>query len=52
MKKLRVCVDTSVVGGYFDIEFEEWSKALVNDFRAGRYEAVVSNVGAREIAAA
>lgn len=52
MKKLRVYVDTSVVGGYFDIEFEEWSKALVNDFRAGRYQAVVSNVVAREIAAA
>jgi len=52
MKKLRVYVDTSVVGGYFDIEFEEWSKALVNDFRVGRYEAVVSNVVAREIAAA
>lgn len=51
MKKLRVYVDTSLVGGYFDIEFEEWSKALINDFRAGRYQAVVSNVVAKEIAA-
>jgi hypothetical protein len=52
MKKLRVYVDTSVVGGYFDIEFEEWSQALINDFRAGRYQAVVSNVVGKEIAAA
>ena len=52
MKTLRVYVDTSVVGGYFDVEFEEWSKKLIADFRAGRYQAVVSNVVTKEIAAA
>lgn len=52
MKKLRVYVDTSVVGGYFDTEFKEWSCALVTDFRAGRYQAVVSNVIGKEVAAA
>lgn len=52
MKKLRVYVDTSVVGGYFDAEFKEWSVALINDFRRGRYRAVVSNVVAKEISAA
>ncbi len=31
-----VYVDTSVVGGYFDPEFARWSRALVDDFRAGR----------------
>lgn len=50
MKKLRVYVDTSAVGGYFDTEFKEWSQALINDFRAGRYQAVVSNVVDKEIA--
>lgn len=40
------------MGGYFDIEFEEWSQALINDFRADRYQAVVSTVVGKEIAAA
>jgi predicted nucleic acid-binding protein len=52
MKKLRVYVDTSVIGGYFDEEFSEWSTALVGDFRSGRYQAVVSNVVSKEISAA
>ena len=52
MKKLRVYIDTSVVGGYFDAEFEEWSRALVNDFRSSKYQAVVSNVVSKEIDAA
>jgi len=49
MKKLRVYLDTSVIGGCFDPEFEEWSEALMNDFRKGRYLAVVSNVVEKEI---
>ena len=52
MKKLRVYLDTSVIGGCFDEEFEEWSEALMNDFRNGRYLAVVSNVVEKEIEAA
>jgi hypothetical protein len=52
MKKLRVYLDTSVIGGCFDHEFEEWSEALIEDFRNGRYLAVVSNVVAKEIEAA
>jgi len=52
MKKLRVYLDTSVIGGCFDPEFEEWSEALMNDFRSGRYLAVVSSVVAKEIEAA
>lgn len=49
MKKLRVYVDTSVIGGYFDAEFDEWSKALMADFRSNRYSAVVSSVASKEI---
>jgi len=49
MKKLRVYLDTSVIGGCFDHEFEEWSNALMEDFRNGRYYAVVSSVVSKEI---
>jgi hypothetical protein len=31
MKNQRVYIDTSVIGGCFDIEFEEWSKRLFED---------------------
>ena len=49
MKKLRVYVDTSVIGGYFDTEFKPWSEALVNDFRQQRFIVVVSSVTTAEI---
>lgn len=52
MKQLRVYLDTSVIGGCFDPEFEEWSEALMDDFRNGRYLAVVSSVVEKEIEAA
>ncbi len=52
MKKLRIYLDTSVIGGCFDAEFQIWSESLMNDFRAGRYIAVISDVTAAEIAPA
>ena len=52
MKKLRIYVDTSVIGGCFDPEFKLWSEALVEDFRDGRYTAVMSDVTATEVAPA
>lgn len=52
MKKLRIYVDTSVIGGCFDSEFRLWSEALVQDFRDGRYTAVMSDVTATEVAPA
>jgi len=36
VKKLRVYLETSVVGGCFDPEFSVWSNALVADFEAQR----------------
>lgn len=36
MKPLRIYIDTSVLGGCFDVEFEVWSNALTRDFRSGR----------------
>ena len=46
---LRVYVDTSVIGGCFDREFETWSNALMADFRTGRYIPVLSDLLAAEI---
>nr|VFK31289.1 MAG: hypothetical protein BECKMB1821G_GA0114241_10817 [Candidatus Kentron sp. MB] len=49
METLRIYVDTSVIGGCFDREFQEWSEALTDHFRRGRYLAVVSDVVTKEI---
>ncbi|MBF8275446.1 MAG: hypothetical protein HW390_519 [Candidatus Brocadiaceae bacterium] len=49
MKKLRIYIDTSVIGGCFDPEFKIWSEALIEDFRQRRYVPVLSAVTAAEI---
>lgn len=49
MKKPRIYVDTSVIGGCLDPEFEEWSKGLLRDFQAGRYRLLLSWVVEAEI---
>ena len=38
MKKPRIYIDTSVIGGCFDEEFELWSSGLVADFKAGLFK--------------
>lgn len=50
MKKQRVYVDTSVIGGCFDDEFAIWSNGLMNDFGQGHFIPVTSDVIAAEIA--
>ena len=52
MKRLRVYVDTSVLGGCFDPEFATWSQSLIEDFRRGYFVPVLSEVTAAEVAAA
>jgi predicted nucleic acid-binding protein len=52
VKKQRVYLDTSVLGGCFDPEFAAWSHGLVKDFRAGMFQPVLSEVTAAEVAAA
>lgn len=52
MERLRIYVDTSVIGGCFDRECARWSEALVGDFRAKRLVPVLSDVTAAEVAAA
>ena len=47
--KQRVYIDTSVIGGCFDLEFKEWSNRLFDDFRAGKKIAVISDVTLDEL---
>lgn len=42
--KLRICIDTSVVGGYFDEEFEEPTKQLFNRLDKQEVIFVVSDL--------
>jgi hypothetical protein len=43
MKKLRIYIDTSVIGGCFDAEFAEWSNSLMRDFAAGTFVPLLSD---------
>jgi len=52
MKIPRIYVDTSVIGGCFDIEFEEWSIGLIQDFFDQKYIVVLSEVTSAELAEA
>jgi len=47
--RLRIYIDTSVLGGCFDEEFSVWSNGLIRDFRAGRLIPVLSDVTAAEV---
>jgi hypothetical protein len=49
MKVQRVYVDTSVLGGCFDVEFATWSNGLITDFRKGTFRAVLSQVVVAEV---
>jgi len=49
VKKLRVSLDTSVVGGCLDPEFAVWSNALVADFEAEHSLPAVSELVAAEV---
>jgi predicted nucleic acid-binding protein len=44
-----VYLDTSVIGGCFDVEFSKWSSALFTDFRDGIYIPVISDLVEAEI---
>lgn len=45
----RVYIDTSVIGGCYDLEFAKWSNGLVKDFRLGHFKPILSEVVAAEI---
>jgi len=46
---IKVYVDTSVFGGCFDTEFEEWPNRLIEEFRVGAKFAVISDLTLREL---
>lgn len=45
----RVYIDTSVIGGCFDNEFEEWSNKLTQAFLSGSKIAVISDLTIDEV---
>ncbi|MFZ5950190.1 MAG: hypothetical protein ACOYXC_05775 [Candidatus Rifleibacteriota bacterium] len=49
MKKIRVYVDTSVIGGCFDPEFEKWSNTLFKNFEDKILVPLTSVVVEKEI---
>ena len=49
MKKTRIYVDTSVIGGCCDPEFQEWSNGLLFDFKKGTFLLVLSELNDAEI---
>ena len=51
-KSTKIYVDTSVIGGCFDPEFEKWSNSLFKDFEMGLFVPVISEIVAAEIALA
>jgi len=46
---MKVYVDTSVFGGYFDEDFSEWSVKLIEQFMIGEKIAVISNITEDEL---
>ncbi|HPI20964.1 MAG TPA: PIN domain protein [Candidatus Kapabacteria bacterium] len=49
MHKLRIYIDTSVIGGCFDKEFAEWSNKLFDEFIDGKKIAVISDITLEEL---
>ena len=43
MKKLRIYIENSVIGGYFDEEFEVFTKKLFECFKNGKYKPIISS---------
>jgi predicted nucleic acid-binding protein len=43
MKILRIYIENSVIGGYFDDEFKEHTRKLFDEFRKGLYRPVISS---------
>lgn len=45
----RIYLDTSVIGGYLDKEFQVWSKQLFDEFKTGKKTAVISDITLDEL---
>ena len=46
---IKVYVDTSVFGGCFDDEFEEWSDKPMGEFNLGLKAVVISDLTLKEL---
>lgn len=46
---MKVYTDTSVIGGCFDEEFQEWSNALFQEFVAGSKQIMLSDLTLQEL---
>jgi hypothetical protein len=44
MKKPIIYLDTSVIGGCFDKEFEIWSNSLLEDIRNNQFQLATSEI--------
>lgn len=49
---VNVYVDTSVIGGCCDEEFQEWSLALFEEFKTGAKKIIISDLATFELAGA
>jgi predicted nucleic acid-binding protein len=49
MRRLKIYIDTSVIGGYFDPEFEYESKALFKKFQDKEFDIVISDLTQSEL---
>lgn len=46
---MRIYIDTSVIGGCLDKEFQKWSLRLMNEFHNGHKRMVISTLTIREL---
>lgn len=51
-RKLKIYVDTSVFGGYYDEEFSDDTKKLFEEIQNNRYQIVVSDLTEKELLSA
>ena len=47
--KQRIYIDTSVIGGFYDDEFKEYSRALFQEFISGTKIAILSDITLAEL---
>lgn len=52
MKSQRIYIDTSVIGGFFDTDFEESTKKLFEKVKQGDYKIVISIITESELLSA
>lgn len=46
---MRLYLDTSVIGVYYDTEFSEWTNPLIEDILNGEHIAIISDITIMEI---